>query len=91
MKNIILYCKSYDKDLDRVVHLSNSIKKYNKDNIPFYISVPLKDVDLFKNNLPYFTEIIEDESVFKDKIPSGWHYQQYIKAFFYKLKLVNIM
>jgi hypothetical protein len=37
MENIVLYCKSYDRDLDRVIELSNSIKKYNKDNIPFYI------------------------------------------------------
>ena len=79
MENIVLYCKSYDRDLDRVIELSNSIKKYNKDNIPFYISVPSKDVSLFKSKLPHYTQIIEDESVFEHKIPSGWHYQQYIR------------
>ena len=28
-----------------------SFRTYNKDNIPFYISVPTEDIDIFKNNL----------------------------------------
>ena len=87
MENLVLYCKSFDRDLDRLINLSKSIKKYNKDNIPFYVSVPSKDISLFKDKLPFYTQIISDESVFDHKIPSGWHYQQYIKSFFYKLKI----
>ena len=51
MENIVLYCKSYEKDVHRVLKLKNSIEKYNKDNIPFYISIPKKDEQLFKNVL----------------------------------------
>ena len=47
MNKIVLYCKSYDKDVDRAKQLLESIVKYNTDNIPFYISVPSKDIDLF--------------------------------------------
>ena len=35
MENLVLYCKSFDRDLDRLINLSKSINKYNKDNIPF--------------------------------------------------------
>ena len=83
MENLVLYCKSFDRDLDRLINLSKSIKKYNKDNIPFYVSVPSKDISLFKDKLPFYTQIISDESVIDHKIPSGWHYQQYIKTFFF--------
>ena len=47
MNNIILYCKSYAGDVQRVKKLKGSIEKYNKDNIPFYISCPKKDKQLF--------------------------------------------
>jgi len=48
MENIILFIKSYRGDLQRCVALAESIEKYNKDNIPFYISVPTDDIELFK-------------------------------------------
>jgi hypothetical protein len=51
MNKIVLYCKSYDKDVYRAKILLDSILKYNTDNIPFYISVPEKDVELFKSVL----------------------------------------
>lgn len=47
MENIILFCKSYRNDLDRFKVLTESILKHNKDNIPFYVSIPKKDKDLF--------------------------------------------
>ena len=59
---IILYCKSYRGDFQRLVYLSLSIKKHNKDNIDFYISVPEADLELAKETIPYYTEIITDES-----------------------------
>ena len=85
MKNIVLFTKSYKGDLDRCVELSKSIKKHNKDNIPFYISVPKEDIDLFKANLPHYTELIEDEKI--TSLNQGWVGQQFVKSLFYKLQI----
>ncbi len=84
MENIVLFCKSYYKDFDRVVNLVESINKYNTDNIPFYVSVPEKDIPLFSQikNL----NLIEDEKIYSSS-KTGWVQQQIIKANFWKLNL----
>lgn len=84
MEDIVLYCKSYHKDVDRVINLFNSINKYNKDNIPFYISVPLSDINLFKSKLGAtgYT-LLTDEEI--DVENSGWLGQQIVKSQFWKL------
>lgn len=46
-----LFCKSYEGDLLRVEKLWESIKKHNVDKIPFYLSVPSKDIDLFRHRM----------------------------------------
>lgn len=61
MPNIVLYCCTFRKDLKRTVKLAQSIQKYNKGNIPFYISVPADDVELFKEYLKDYEAIIFDE------------------------------
>ena len=86
MNKIVLYCKSYDKDVHRAKILLNSIIQYNVDSIPFYISVPEKDIKLFKNVLG--TEnyvLITDESIDADN--EGWKGQQIVKSQFWKLGL----
>jgi len=85
MDKLVLYCKSYAPDIDRVINLSNSIKKYNIDNLPFYISVPLADYNLFKTKLPSFANLIKDEDI--DSNGNGWIGQQVIKSQFWKLGL----
>lgn len=87
MHKIVLYCKSYRGDFDRAVLLAESIKKYNKDNIPFFISVPNEDIEIFKaiDN----AEIVSDESIvegmqLRDR---GWVIQQIVKSNFWKLGL----
>ena len=86
MHKIVLYCKSYKNDLERVVKLRNSIAKHNKDNIPFYISVPHHDVDLFKSTLiDGFVDIIPDSNI--DENCEGWLGQQIVKSQFWKLGL----
>lgn len=65
MQKIVLYCKTYHRDLDRTKYLAQSVSKYNIDNIPFYISVPLSDVELFKQNINNAI-IISDEEVNKN-------------------------
>ena len=61
MLNFVLYCCTFRKDLLRTVKLAESIRKHNKNKIPFYISVPANDVDLFKEYLKEFDAIIFDE------------------------------
>jgi len=61
MLNIVLYCCTFRKDLKRTVKLAQSIRKHNQSKIPFYISVPAEDVDLFNENLKGFNAIVFDE------------------------------
>jgi hypothetical protein len=85
MHNIVLYCKSYRNDLDRVKLLSKSIEKHNLDNIPFYISVPDQDIELFKNNITTNVIVISDSEI--DSENTGWQGQQIVKSQFWKLKV----
>jgi hypothetical protein len=85
MDNIVLYCKSYRGDLGRVKVQSESIKKYNVDNIPYYISVPPSDIDIFKAEIP-FANIINDDDIMKCNLPP-WQSQQIVKSSFWKLGL----
>ena len=88
MSKLVLYCKSYRNDVDRVVNLLESVKKFNKDSIPFYISVPSGDIQLFVDRLGTdgYT-LLADEDI--DREGSGWAGQQIIKAQFWKLGLAE--
>jgi hypothetical protein len=85
MENIILFVKSYRGDLQRCVGLAESIEKYNKDNIPCYISVPPEDVELFKSNVSESIKIISDDTIYPNY--KGWVGQQFVKSLLYKLNL----
>lgn len=86
MDSIVLYCKSYKNDLHRVVNLANSVKEYNFDNIPFYVSVPAEDLDLFKQ--VEGIQLISDSDIAATS-GGGWIQQQLIKASFWKLGLAH--
>jgi hypothetical protein len=101
MNELILYCKSYNKDVNRVKILLNSIDEYNEHRIPFYISVPTEDVQLFKDvlgnpigkretlgNYQRYT-LITDEEVCGEKYDQSWVTQQTIKSSFWKLDLCH--
>jgi len=88
MKNLVLYCKSYRNDLHRVVNLSQSVAKFNRDGIPFYVSVPKSDVQLFVKNLDSSVVVLEDESIYSGTAP-GWIQQQIVKSNFWKLELAE--
>lgn len=66
MKKVVLYCKSYRNDIERISNLINSINIYNVDKIPLYVSVPKSDMELFKNKKFHNTIIISDEQINKD-------------------------
>ena len=49
MKDIVLYCKSYHRDVQRAKRLAESIRRFNTAGLPFYLSCPSADVPLFRN------------------------------------------
>lgn len=97
MKKFVLYCKSYRNDLLRVKRLAESIESFNEDSIPFYVSVPASDRELFQNALAmHSVNFINDEEIVQanpaliqeqiDKL-SGWKSQQIIKSEFWRLAI----
>jgi hypothetical protein len=94
MEKIVLYCKSYHRDLARVKRLLDSIKKHNKDNIPFYVSMPEDDRKLFKDTLGTdYVKFVNDEEIYSFDLDkqtqqqAGWYLQQVVKSSFWKLDL----
>lgn len=96
---IALYCKSYRTDVKRTLRLAQSIDKFNVDNLPFYVSVPSSDIELFKEYLKGCSaNLIEDESIIRSnpKIAfaqmqalHGGISQQIIKSEFWRLGLAQ--
>lgn len=97
MTPFVLYCKSYRTDLKRVIRLAESIQRFNTEKIPFYISVPNNDVQLFKEQLVGLgAEILSDQAILKasphinstqlDRMPGNLA-QQVIKSEFWRLGL----
>jgi hypothetical protein len=64
MKPLVLYCKSYSTDLCRVIRLTQSIRQFNVERLPFYISVPKAEISLFRENLGVLDLVlIADEDI----------------------------
>ncbi len=97
MKQLVLYCKSYPTDLKRVVRLAQSIKQYNQDKLPFYVSVQTKELALFSEHLKHLNVIlVEDEEIIRassrpeqERINTlaGSMSQQIVKSEFWRLNL----
>lgn len=89
MENFILYIKSYAPDVEQCKRCLQSIKQYNRDNIPVYISVPKNDFTIFKNTLGTDGyELIADEDIYQFKVPlDGWRTQQIIKTHINRLNI----
>jgi hypothetical protein len=51
MTDISILCKSYRNDLERAVVMVESVRRFNRDSLPLYISVPRGDLDLFKSRI----------------------------------------
>jgi hypothetical protein len=94
---IVLYCKSYRGDVKRTQRLAASIDQYNQEHIPFYVSVPKSDIQLFQDFLGGSSaNIIEDESIIeknpqisqkKINLLHGNLSQQIVKSEFWRLGL----
>jgi len=88
MNDVVLYCKSYNRDIERVKVLAASVLKHNKDNIPFIISVPSEDVMFFQQSLADYTyPIICDKDIVGDNLVQDWKTQQVVKMMFWKTGL----
>ena len=79
MGTFILFCKSFRDDVLRVKRLLDSVIAYNVDFIPFYLSVPQRDVNLFLEYIDFQTlkssyqgkiELITDESIVAQRRPT---------------------
>ena len=51
MHNLVLFCKTFIRDLDRIKTLKASVDKFNADKIPFCIVCPEAETDIFKRQL----------------------------------------
>jgi len=51
MTDVSIFCKSYRNDLECAVVMAQSVRQYNRDALPFYISVPRADLDMFVNRI----------------------------------------
>ena len=51
MEKFGMICPTFRRDMERFGILVNSVKKHNKDNIKVYLSIPKKDIELFKNSI----------------------------------------
>ncbi len=87
MHNLILFIKSYKPDFDRVNILLASIKKFNKDKLPVFLSINDTDFDFFKAKISDNITILKDSDVITCKITDPWRYQQVIKASVHKLNI----
>lgn len=97
MKALTLYCKSYRTDLKRVVRLAQSVRRYNSDHLPFYVSVPQADLPLFQEHLDGLgVELLTDDEIIhaspritaeQIRDMSGSLSQQVVKSEFWRLGL----
>lgn len=94
---IVLFCKSYEKDMLRARRLAESVQRFNADNIPFYISVPAFELNRFKecfDGIPcqFMTdeEILDKSYRVHGPLPKGYPpelLQQLVKLEFWRMGL----
>ncbi len=95
MEGIAIFCKSYRKDLSRAAELAESVRRFNKDSLPVFFSVPGNDLGLFRNQIGTGDiEWLSDEDIIGSNgaIPHdaygslpGQLSQQIVKAEFWRL------
>jgi hypothetical protein len=95
MKDIALYCKSYHRDVQRAKRLSESVRRFNSGNLPFYLSCPSADLPIFRNiigseGVTFLTDeeiVAENSSINQQALIalSGGLSQQIVKSEFWRL------
>lgn len=99
MESIVLYCCTYARDVLRARRLAQSVAAHNKERIRFYVSVPRRDLDLFRTHLGAgLAEILCEEDILAANPAldpgrlyalSGGRQQQIIKSEFWRLGLAE--
>lgn len=94
-QKLVLYCKSYCTDFFRTLRLAKSIDTHNANHIPFVVSVPERDLALFRDALAdHSATVICDDEIIKansalnlDEIRRlpGNKSQQIVKSEFWRL------
>lgn len=46
--DLVIFCKTFIRDIDCFLIQAQSVKEFNVDNIPYYISVPSEDIGEFE-------------------------------------------
>ncbi|MBT8568399.1 hypothetical protein G6705_00385 [Polynucleobacter paneuropaeus] len=96
LRDLVLYCKTYSRDFLRLKRLLASIKKFNVEDIPVYISTPADEYDLLVEILgeeKSFTWLADEEivsanpnaNIKKYKVMVGGLSQAIVKAEFWRL------
>jgi hypothetical protein len=99
MKPLALYCKSYSTDLKRAQRLAASIQRFNRERLPFYLSVPEHELPLFREHMAKLSvELLADEDIVRasprlqvehvQQMP-GHLAQQVVKSEFWRLNLAE--
>ncbi|MFZ2525460.1 MAG: DUF6492 family protein [Candidatus Ferrigenium altingense] len=94
MSSISIFCKSYRNDLERVVKLVESIRRFNVNSLPLYIAVPRSDLEIFRERIGTDITWLTDEEIIgsnpdidlnKYLALAGQHSQQIVKAEFWRI------
>jgi len=95
MENFAIFCKSYRNDVLRAKRLAESVQRFNRDGLPFVLSVPAADLPLFREKLDGFAlTLLRDEEILAAnplhtealmETMSGNHLQQVVKSEFWRL------
>ena len=94
MRNLVMYCKSHRDDVLRARRLAQSVLRFNVDALPFYMTVPARDLTLFKEKFDGLSiEWFTDEEIIKKNpglnldtfhaLPGGLS-QQVVKSEFWR-------
>jgi len=89
MERLVLYCKTYARDLPLFSGLLESVRQFNRESIPCYVSVPRADAVLFRDRCGSDICLLDDEAIW-DIAPgfeNGWINQQIVKSCFFRLGL----
>ena len=99
MKDLVLYCKSYQRDFLRLRRLLISISRFNVDQLTFYISTPQIEKDLLVEILGKEGYVwVADEDIVaanpkadlkQYQLMPGGLSQQIIKSEFWRLKIAE--
>jgi hypothetical protein len=94
LRDFVLYCKSYSTDLKRLLRLARSVQAFNSEGIPFHVSVPASEFELFEAHLTGHDVVLHrDEDILRasnadiarvQRMP-GSVSQQIVKSSFWQL------